>query len=180
MTEKASSPRHHTYARWLLGALTTIALALSYFCVGYLICADIPLTTRMLAEAHVDDTCSPFDKEDLVEGALATRDYSFGSHDKNAYYETIASLNQEAKTPYADASFDALREAPEQYTITSDALSHLDDVSHVADAASVFSLVVITIALVCCILCVRIRQRYFIARPLIGSGVLILGILIFF
>ena len=105
----------------ILGA---IFLAATYIAIGYAVCAGVPFVTEKVAAATVDDGASPFSKVQLVEGAVATQDYSFGSHDLDAYMDVIKGMNQRAGTPYGDD----LSHAPEQYTVTSEAISHLDDV----------------------------------------------------
>lgn len=108
----------------LVAILGAIFLAATYIAIGYAVCAGIPFVTEKVAAATVDDAVSPFSKLELVEGAVATQDYSFGSHDLDAYLDTIKDMNQKAGTPYGDD----LSNAPEQYTVTSEAISHLDDV----------------------------------------------------
>lgn len=110
----------------LVAILGAIFLAATYIAIGYAVCAGIPFVTEKVAAATVDDASSPFGKAELVEGAVATQDYSFGSHDLDAYMATIRDMNQKAGTPYADAA--DIAEAPEQYTVTPEAIEHLDDV----------------------------------------------------
>lgn len=112
-----------------IAILGSIFLAITYIAIGYAVCAGIPFVTEKVAAATVDDASSPFGKVELVEGAVATRDYSFGSHDLDAYMATIRDMNQEAGTPYADGD---LAGAPEQYTVTPEAITHLDDVYEVS------------------------------------------------
>lgn len=110
----------------LVAILGAIFLAATYIAIGYAVCAGVPFVTEKVAAATVDDTTSPFSKVELVEGAVASQDYSFGSHDLEAYMDTIKAMNQKAGTPYADDV--DIADAPEQYTVTREAISHLDDV----------------------------------------------------
>ena len=75
--------------RAFMTVLGALFLAATYIGVGYASCAGVPFIAEKVAYATVDDAASPFDKEQLVEGALATRDYSFGSHDLAAYEDAM-------------------------------------------------------------------------------------------
>lgn len=121
-----------TRQRTLLCVLCAIFVAATYFCLGYAVCAGVPQVTEAVAQATVSGDGSAFTHDSLVEGASATREYSFGSHDEAAYYDVIAHMNRDNETPYADASLDELKRAPEEYTVTPDALAHLDDVYDVS------------------------------------------------
>lgn len=114
----------------VVAVLCAIFLAVTYLGMGYACCAGIPFVTEKVAYATIDDSGSPFDKEQLVEGALATRDYSFGSHDIDAYGATLRHMNEQAQTPYADAS--EIFDAPIEYSVDSEQISHLDDVNELA------------------------------------------------
>lgn len=109
-----------------------IFLAVTYIGVGYAVCAGAPFVTEKAAFATVDADSSPFDRDQLVEGALATREYSFGSHDLDAYLDTIRRMNQEAGTPYAGA--EDMLDAPVRYSVDREAVSHLDDVNAVSNS----------------------------------------------
>lgn len=112
--------------------LGTVFLTLTYICVGFACVAGIPFISERVAIATIDDTASPFDKTQLVDGALATREYSFGTHDLEKYLETIVEMNNEADTPYAGSSPDAIVSAPIQYSISNEQIDHLDDVFDVS------------------------------------------------
>lgn len=158
----------------IVGIITTILLILSYFSIGYLFCAETPYATQLLAEMSIDASSSPFDKEALVRGALATRDYSFGSHDADAFYETILQMNEGADTPFASESAEGLKGVADAFSIDSTALSHLDDVANIADAASTFSTVVIVLAVIFSILCLIIGKKRLLGKSLIASGILVI------
>lgn len=110
----------------LVAILGALFLAATYIAIGYALCAGVPFVTEKVAAATVDDDSSPFGKVELVAGAVATQDYSFGSHDLDAYMDAIRDMNQKAGTPYADAA--DMEDAPVQYTVDREAIGHLDDV----------------------------------------------------
>ena len=112
----------------ILGA---IFLAATYIAIGYAVCAGVPFVTEKVAAATVDDASSPFNKVQLVQGAVATQDYSFGSHDLGAYGDVLREMNYEASTPYAGT--EDIFDAPDEYTVTSEAIAHLDDVHEVSN-----------------------------------------------
>lgn len=82
----------------LISAITVVALAFSLIGVGFLGCL-LPPFTHGFATVYANDPASPFDRTQLVAVADATRDYAFGSHDKEALLEVIAEVNSE----YAEA-----------------------------------------------------------------------------
>lgn len=105
-------------------------MAITYIAMGYALCAGVPFIAERVAYATIDASGSPFTTQELVEGALATRDYSFGAHDLAVYEEVLRDMNKQAGTPYADV--EDILSVPEQYTVTQEAISHLDDVNRVA------------------------------------------------
>lgn len=114
----------------VVAVLGALFLAVTYLGIGYACCAGIPFVAEKVAYATVDDAGSPFDKEQLVEGALATRDYSFGSHDLGAYEDVLRNMNEQEHTPYVDAP--DILDVPVQYSVDAEQVSHLDDVNAVA------------------------------------------------
>ncbi len=106
-------------------------MSLTLIACGFAVCADLPLTTELLARATSGSATTPFSKDQLVQAALATRDYTIGSHNKEQLALVLIAINTEANTPYAYLTTENIEEAPEAYTLTPEALSHLDDVYEV-------------------------------------------------
>ena len=121
----------------LAAVVAAASLAITLVAAGFAACAAFPQTTEMLAGAFSGNgnPGTPFSHDELVQAAVATRDYTVGSNDREAVFSMLHAINESAGTPYAEASPDELAAAPEEYTLPADALSHLDDVVHVAVAA---------------------------------------------
>ncbi len=174
-TPTRPSPRAAQERFVLVAAIAFLTLTFVFF--GYAICAGVPSVTTAIATSTIQPGGSPFTKEQLVAGADATREYSFGSHDEQALYATIAEMNRAAGTPYADATTDELTSAPVEYTIDASELAHLDDVH--ALASRLFSPLLGVAVLAAFLLMVAFRMfgiRPF-ARALLWSGAIALGII---
>ncbi len=174
-TPTQPSPRAAQERFVLVAAIAFLTLTFVFF--GYAICAGVPSVTTAIATSTIQPGGSPFTKEQLVAGADATREYSFGSHDEQALYATIAEMNRAAGTPYADATTDELTSAPVEYTIDASELAHLDDVH--ALASRLFSPLLGVAVLAAFLLMVAFRMfgiRPF-ARALLWSGAIALGII---
>ena len=117
----------------IISALAAIFLAFSYIGIGFAVCSGSPEPTRIIANVTIDDSSSPFAKEQLVAGAVATQDYSFNTNNLDAYMTVISEMNEQARTPYEQYNKDQIQGAPEQFTITPEQISHLDDVNEVAN-----------------------------------------------
>lgn len=117
----------------IVSALAAVFLAFTYIGVGFGVCSGSPEPTRIAANATIDDSGSPFTKEQLVAGAVATQDYSFNTHNLDHYMAVISEMNEEGRTPYEQYDKDQIQGAPEQFAITPEQISHLDDVNEVAD-----------------------------------------------
>lgn len=117
----------------IISALAALFLAFSYIGIGFAVVSGSPEPTRMVASMTIDDSASPFGKEELVAGAVATQEYSFTVHNYDSYMTVISEMNTQAKTPYDQYTRDQIQGAPEQYSVTEEQISHLDDVYEVAD-----------------------------------------------
>ena len=117
--------------RGVMSAIGAAALAVMLVICGFVVCASFPQITQTLSSATCNEEDSPFSRDELVTAAVATRAYTIENNDRVALLETIAAINDEASTPYAAASAEELEAAPDAYTLTPDALSHLDDVNAV-------------------------------------------------
>ena len=146
----------------VVAVISAVALAVSLAAAGFAACAVPDVSTKALASAYSTDDASPFTKDELVAAAMQTKRYTIDDNDKAAVYATIAAINaQEALAGTAgkgapkidvtanyaagelsaeqiatlEAAFDA---ASERYVLTPDAVSHLDDVFGVVQAATAF------------------------------------------
>ena len=142
----------------LVRAGAALFLAVTMVAAGFAACL-LPQTTEALANATVDTELSPFEHDDLVAGAVATRDYSFFGHDEHALLAQVYTMNQhlaasgykfpagvskplveqnvDASSLSTDQLGDALYSANVAYVLDEEAVSHLDDVYNVAVAAYV-------------------------------------------
>lgn len=164
-------------ARFVLIA-SVVFLTLTFVFFGYAVCAGIPYVTTTIATATVDAAASPFTKSQLVAGADAVRDYSFGSHDEAALYDVIAAMNRDAGTPYADAAPEQLKTAPLAYTIDADELAHLDDVYDISSRLFTPLLGVAVLAAFLLMIGFRMFGIRLFARSLMWSGYVALGIIV--
>lgn len=154
----------------VMGALAAVALAFTYVACGFAVCAGIPQVTEALARSHSAVELSPFSEDQLVKAAVATRDYTVGSHDLAELTETIAVINDEAGTPYAGAGAEELAAADGRYTLTPDAISHLDDVNDVVGRAFPIILSSAVLAGFCLMCCFYLGGTRAMPRPLMWSG----------
>lgn len=88
LTDHSSAPEKPSVAATLLG---TVALAVVLVLSGLMVCT-LPGSTWLLSSAFSDDELSPYTRHELVVAALATRDYTVGSHDREALQNTLDTL----------------------------------------------------------------------------------------
>lgn len=155
--------------------VAVVSLAVTLVAAGFAACAAFPQTTQLLANAFSGNgnPGTPFAHDQLVDAAVATRDYTVGSNDRDAVFAMLHDINERANTHYATADEAALAAAPEQYTLTSDALSHLDDVYRVVVAARI---ALVAIALVAAAACAHVAVR--MNRRALGGVLMAAGIVV--
>lgn len=142
-----------------------IALAVTLVAVGFAACAVPDAPTRMLSQAFSNDAGSPYTKDELTLAAVATKHYTIDDNDRFALYSAMDAVAQSAESDgrplpegldlydvYITTPRDAHAVDPtpedlatmderlsfadeEPYVITMDALTHLDDVYEVVEAA---------------------------------------------
>lgn len=142
--------------------VAVVSLAVTLMAAGFVACAAFPQTTEMLAGAFSGkgNPDTPFSHDELVHAAVVTRDYTVGSNDREAVFAMLHDINEGANTRYATADETGLAAAPEQYTLTSDALSHLDDVYRVVVAARIALAVIALLAVAACAhMAIRVGRR---------------------
>ena len=156
--------------------MATITLAFTFLACGFAVVAGIPQMVHGIATSYVNEDDSPFDKLQLVAAADATRDYTVGSHNYDELMEAIAQINDEADTPYAGASVEELAQAEEQYTLTPDAISHLDDVNNVVNRVMPAILACAVLAGFCLICSFYMFGPRSIGRPFAFAGGIVIAL----
>ena len=184
----------------VVAVISAAALAVSLIAAGFAACAVPDVSTKALASVYSTDGASPFTKDELVAAAVQTKHYTIDDNDKAAVYATIAAINaQEALAgtagkgaPKIDATanyaagelsgeqvaaletaFDA---ASERYVLTLDAVSHLDDVFGVVQAAKWWLLAAVVAACVGCTATAFRGGKRLLGRVLAGAGVSVLAV----
>lgn len=158
--------------------VAAVTLAVTFVAAGFAVCAALPQTTEALAGAFSgqDNPTTPFSHDDLVRAAVVTRDYTVDSNDREAVFAMLHDINENAGTRYADATDEELASAPDAYTLTSDALSHLDDVYRVVVAAR-FALIAIAVLAVAAAAHMGIRVgRRALGGVLLAAGAAVLAV----
>lgn len=142
--------------RKIVAVVTAIALAFTFVGLGFVACT-LPPVTHALSSAFSRDDISPFDRNQLVKVADATRDYLFGAHNELALYRMVYEVDEEYAKALADkggivpAEFPAMgavrdgsdvsqykaafNGASEMYCYSQQTISHLDDCYAIAAAA---------------------------------------------
>lgn len=162
----------------LAAMVAAAALAVTLVAAGFAACAAFPQTTEALAGAFSGNgnPDTPFSHDELVQAAVATRDYTVGSNDRDAVFSALHAINESAGTPYAQASPDELAAAPEEYTLPADALSHLDDVYRVVAGARIGLVVVALLAVAACAhVAIRVGRRA-LGGVLAAAGVAVVAV----
>lgn len=149
---------------WVVGVVAAISLGVTLVAAGFAACAISDLPTKALASAFSDDADSPFTKDELVGAAIQTKHYTIDDNDAEALGQAIATINVQAAlsgragkgAPDTDAlqaggenREAAFEKATENYVLNDAALSHLDDVYNVVQAAKPWLLGFIVAACVC-------------------------------
>lgn len=184
----------------VVAVISAAALAVSLIAAGFAACAVPDVSTKALASVYSTDDASPFTKDELVAAAVQTKRYTIDDNDKAAVYATIAAINaQEALAGTAgkgapkidatanyvagelsgeqvaalEAAFDA---ASERYVLAPDAVSHLDDVFGVVQAAKWWLLAAVVAACVGCTATAFRGGKRLLGRVLAGAGVSVLAV----
>lgn len=184
----------------VVAVISAAALAVSLIAAGFAACAVPDVSTKALASVYSTDGASPFTKDELVAAAVQTKHYTIDDNDKAAVYATIAAINaQEALAgtagkgaPKIDATANyaagelsgeqvaaleaAFYAASERYVLTPDAVSHLDDVFGVVQAAKWWLLAAVVAACVGCTATAFRGGKRLLGRVLAGAGVSVLAV----
>lgn len=171
----------------------TFCLMVAFIAAGLFACLA-PVTTQKLADATVTDRISPFSHEQLVDTALAVRDYSFGTGNAELLYNTVRRINVEllsqssTRLPGApslealnnargvDQIKQAFSQADDRYVLDADAVSHLDDVFIVGQIATIAAFVLMLLGLAALLHLVYYRNIRALSTPLIASGSILIAV----
>lgn len=200
MNSMAKSESSARIVTSVVAVISAAALAVSLIAAGFAACAVPDVSTKALASVYSTDDASPFTKDELVAAAVQTKHYTIDDNDKAAVYATIAAINAQealagtagkgapkidATANYAagelsgeqvaalEAAFDA---ASERYVLTLDAVSHLDDVFGVVQAAKWWLLAAVVAACVGCTATAFRGGKRLLGRVLAGAGVSVLAV----
>ena len=200
MNSMAKSESSSRIVTSVVAVISAAALAVSLIAAGFAACAVPDVSTKALASVYSTDGASPFTKDELVAAAVQTKHYTIDDNDKAAVYATIAAINaQEALAgtagkgaPKIDATANyaagelsgeqvaaletAFDVASERYVLTPDAVSHLDDVFGVVQAAKWWLLAAVVAACVGCTATAFRGGKRLLGRVLAGAGVSVLAV----
>lgn len=155
----------------VMQAITAVMLVLTYIAAGFAVVAGIPETTYRLSLINSQHDESPFSKQQLADLAVETRDYTVSAHDLDALMAQVAQANEEAGTPYADATKEQLlNEVPDEYTLDAAVIAHLDDVNEVVGRFFMPLLGVAMIAAFCLMGMLRMYGSTPVGRALLWAG----------
>lgn len=177
----------------VLQAVGTLSVALLLLASGFLACVLPPTAKTLALQTAQPDARTAFTVNDLANVADATRDYSFGSHDRVSLVHTIAVANHNAqergkatgKAQIGAPNLDgvdidnqqqveaAFAHATERYVYSDDAISHLDDCYSVAMIA--YTLVAVALIFAVASLA-AMRSRVGAARALTRAGTSIVAL----
>lgn len=203
MSKPNESSPLSTFVANVASIVCCVCLAATYLFAGYAACAAQP-TTRLLAQNTCSADASPYTYDQLVQLAVATRDYTVEGHDglladaKELLASRVVSAAQEASSEGSqkasawtrvtnsvnlsseDDSLQtmyAVASVSDAYGLDEDAMSHLEDCNAlITKAVPVF----MGIAIVALILAVMLRNnKKLLGRALSWGGTLVLTPLFF-
>ncbi len=176
----------------LLQGVTIVCLCAALIGSGLFVCM-LPVTTQLLSQTYSQESGSSFSKAELTELAMATRDYTVGSHDISTLLDSLATLYEDSATVLPAALLTAIdelmRDLPnkspeeivqvldglsERVVLSGEAVSHLDDVHAVISAATTALIVLSVCALCGCILIGIMYKRKALGWTLTLAGGIVL------
>ena len=186
-------------ARGIFSVITTLALVVTFVAAGLAVCM-LPPVTHGLATMFVDDGTSPFSRAQLVQVADATRDYSFGEHDRAALYRAIYQVDMQlrqditssgGKVPQDFPNLDIVKDtndggqlasafagASELYCFSPETVSHLDDCYSLARTSLVALAICGIAAIAGLIACGALGRKRLVGNVLMAAGILVIVIFI--
>ncbi len=185
---------------------SSVALAIVLVSAGFIACAVPDAPTRLLSQAFSNEEDSPYSAEELTAAAVAVKRYTIDHNDDTVLYKAMEAVVTSAEADgreiptYVDlystyiiratlvdgdeeeaAGDNAEAEADdslslESYVLTDDALSHLDDVYRVVQAAKPFLIIAALIAYVGCIAVAFRRGSAALGGVLMSAGGVVLSL----
>lgn len=112
----------------LLTICTVVCLCVTFLSAGIVLCMSVPQITQNLSQATALVDTAKFGRDQLVLMAEKTRAFCAGEIDKQEVYSTIEQINKEAKTEYQDLEGSDFAAVPDEFSLDSNSLKHLEDV----------------------------------------------------
>lgn len=158
----------------------------------------LPLTTQILSDAYSLETGSSFTKDQLTKAAITTRDYTVESHDLATLLDTLSEININkdqgqthnsnwtaldsiAQNPTAYSTqeiFTLLDSLSERYVLSSEAVSHLDDVHQVISLTTKILIIIALCALCGCIAIGTTSNQKILGRTLVLASTCVLAFIV--
>lgn len=184
----------------VISAIAAIALAFVFVACGFAVVAGIPQVTSVVAGATCADDISPFTRDELIEAAEVTRDYTVGEHDEAQLYGMMWDINSQAAedgrndiegapdlaSALDDTAEDGLpsvaslkavfADASEAYVLNEEAVSHLDDVHEVITRLTMPIIGIAMIAAFCLMAGMRMYSRRVVSNALLWGGAIALAL----
>ena len=183
----------------IAATISTLALLFVFVGAGFLV-AITPPATHVLSSFFSDDATSPFNRTQLTQVADATRDYSFGGHDRTALYRAIYQIDMQLRQevvmtsgtlpagfPEVDVVKDAndgaqlaaaFAGASELYCYSPETVSHLDDCYNIARVAYTALAICAIVALAGLIACGVLGRKRLVGNVLMASGIAVLVVFV--
>lgn len=182
-------------AQGFITVFTVLFLAIGLIGSGLFVCCA-PFTTESLSTMFSRWDGSAFTQEELVKAAEVTRDYTVGSHDRNAVYHMLYEINRSSQEagrssaplagapdlfldspePNADVLAQNFRSASEMYVLSGEALDHLDDVFYVVDTARIALISLLIFGIVGCIILGKTAGRTRLGHTLVAAALFVIAI----
>lgn len=106
-------------------------MSIAILSAGVIACFGIPQITENLTRATALVDQAHFTRDQLVDVACKTRAFVAGELDRYNMYSEIKKINVDAKTQYSDTEEIDFAAIPNDYSLDSESLAHLEDVASV-------------------------------------------------
>lgn len=186
---------HGRLAQGLITTFTVLFLAIGLVGSGLFMCCA-PFTTESLSGMFSRWEGSAFTQKDLIDAAVVTRDYTVGSHDRDAVYHMMYEINRssqeagrsvastagapdlslDATEPSADDLALSFRYAGEDHVLSEEALGHLDDVFYVVDTARIALIALTILGLIGCVILAKTSGRKRLGQVLMAPALVVVAL----
>lgn len=178
----------------IAATIATVALAAVFVGAGFMACIAPPFT-HGLSSFFSDDQTSPFTRSQLTQVADATRDYSFGEHDRTALYRAIFQVDLQLRqeilsaggtVPVGFPNLDVVKDtneelqlasafvgASELYCYSPESVAHLDDCYSLARTAYVVLAICGIAAIAGLIACGTLGRKRLFGNVLMAAGIVV-------